>query len=74
MIIPVKKAQQLDGRTGQVQAEVVGEERIFSIPDTKKIVRLSLEAKSEAHLEALGRFVAGAIRRQDSRKPEMTKV
>lgn len=62
-------AVQLNGKTGEVEAEVKGGERIFSRPDTKRIVTL-VKAGDDA---ALGRFVFQAIKRQDGREPEYTE-
>ena len=65
--------QQLNGKTGEVEAEVVGGERIFSIPDTEKIVQLAVSAKDDEALIALGTHVVASIKKQDSRKPQFTK-
>lgn len=65
------KLVQLEGEgEGGDATPLQGEERIYSIADTKKIVDLANNAESETDLVALGKFVYKATQKQDKRAPE----
>lgn len=68
-----KKLKQINGKTGEVETELVGGERIFSIPDTAKLVKLAKAADDdELLLIKLGKAVAEAIQGQEERPEEYT--
>ena len=58
---------------GSEDLPLQGEERIYSIPDTKKIVEMATSAESEEDLRKLGEFVYKATKKQDEKDPEMTE-
>lgn len=61
------------GSDGQPQAELVGQERIFSRKSTRVILRKAkkaYESKSDADYKALGRYVFKELSAQESREPE----
>lgn len=49
-----------------------GAERIYSIEDTRQIIRLAQQAQTPEALIALGQFVYKATKKQDARTPEFT--
>jgi hypothetical protein len=61
-------AVQLNGKTGEVEATINGGERIFSRPDTDRIVALAKSGDDSA----LGKHVYEAIKKQDNRPQEYT--
>jgi hypothetical protein len=63
------KMVQINGQTGQVEAELSGGERIFSREDTDRILRLT---KSKNKLN-LGSYIYNALRRQDTQAPEYVR-
>lgn len=65
------KLVQLEGEgEGGDSTPLQGEERIYSIADTKKIIDLANNAESESDLIKLGEFVYKATEKQDKRAPE----
>lgn len=61
------------GSNGQPQAELQGEERIFSRKSTRVILRKAkkaYESKSDSDYRSLGRYVFNEMSAQSSRKPE----
>jgi hypothetical protein len=63
---------QLNGKTGQPEAVLAGNERIFSREDTRRFFSLVDKAGDTGALQALGQAVLKAIETQDSRPPEYT--
>ena len=66
------KLVQLEGSGEGNEVELQGEERIYSIKDTKKIVELALKAESQEELYELGEYVYKATQKQDATPPEYT--
>lgn len=61
------------GSDGTPQAELLGNERIFSRKSTKVILRKAkkaYESKSDSDYKALGKYVFSELTAQDARKPE----
>ena len=61
------------GSDGNVQAEIVGGERIFSIPNTKTLIRMAKRAyttKKESDYKRLGKKIFEYLSIQDSNTPE----
>lgn len=61
------------GSNGQPQAELMGQERIFSRKSTRVILRKAkkaYESKSDSDYRALGRYVFKELSAQESREPE----
>ena len=61
------------GSDGNVQAEIVGGERIFSIPNTKTLIRMAKRAyttKKESDYKRLGKKLFEYLSIQDSNTPE----
>jgi hypothetical protein len=67
---PDLKMQHLDGRTGEVQSEMEGGERIFSREDTEILMALAKEADSPEGLVELGEAVYSMIDTQRNTQPE----
>jgi hypothetical protein len=64
---------QINGQTGEPEAILQGQERIFSRKHTKQFLRLVPKAKTENGLKQLGEAVFKAIKKQDTQKQEYTK-
>lgn len=64
--------QYWESNQGVKMMPLKGGERIFSRIDTKKIRALAKGSKDDKDLEKLGRYVAGALEKQDKR-PNLTK-
>lgn len=61
------------GSDGEVQAQLIGGERIFSIVNTKTLVRMAKRAyttKKESDYKRLGKKIFEYLRKQDSNEPE----
>lgn len=61
------------GSDGEVQAQLIGGERIFSIANTKTLVRMAKRAyttKKESDYKRLGKKIFEYLRKQDSNEPE----
>lgn len=61
------------GSDGNVQAEIVGGERIFSIKNTKTLIRMAKRAyatKSETNYKRLGKKIFEYLHTQDSNEPD----
>lgn len=61
------------GSDGNVQAEIVGGERIFSIKNTKTLIRMAKRAyatKSETNYKRLGKKLFEYLHTQDTNEPE----
>jgi len=61
------------GSDGEVQAVLQGSERIFSIKNTKTLVRMAKRAyttKKESDYKRLGKKIFEYLRKQDSNEPE----
>jgi hypothetical protein len=65
---------QVAGNGSQVRAKMEGAERIYSRQDTKKIMTMAKKARSQKDIIALGKFVAEATQKQDSREPEFVSA
>lgn len=59
-----------DGRT--VEATLSGNQRVYSRPDTMKIIQMARVANSPGKLLELGRFIMQATKGQDAKPPEFT--
>jgi hypothetical protein len=59
---------------GKEPIPLQGEERVYSITDTKQMIKLSLDAKTDKDLIELGKFFCKATKKQDKRKPEYTNT
>lgn len=71
MIYPKNKdMMQLRGDEKDTQAVLKGSERIYSQPDTRKIISMARSAKNDKDFAKLGEFVYRATNIQDSRKPQ----
>jgi hypothetical protein len=64
--IPAEGARHVLDEDGKVQANLLGEERIFSRKDTAKLMKLAKEKK----YKAIGKAVVAMIHRQDTQEPE----
>lgn len=67
------KHMEIYGPDGQVQAEIIGGERIFSGHSTKVLIRKARKAfktKKESDFKALGRYIFDELYRQDHRDPQ----
>lgn len=65
------------GSDGQPQAQLEGNERIFSRSNTRVIIRKAKKAyktKQDSDYKSLGRYVFKAIEQQNKRKPEYVKA
>ena len=69
---PKGKMVQLSGKSGKVEAQLNGAERIYSRVDTEKIIKLAKSAKSRTDLIELGRVMMNATKTQDSKDPQFT--
>lgn len=58
---------------GSEDLPLQGEERIYSIKDTGKLVRMAKKATDEKGLMELGEFIYKATKKQDEREPEFTE-
>ena len=61
------------GSDGEVQAQLIGGERIFSIVNTKTLVRMAKRAyttKKESDYKRLGKKIFEYLRKQDNNEPE----
>ena len=67
-----KKFSQIEGQNGKVQADLVGEERIFSREDTKALIKLADKASNPNGLLALGKFTFDTVKKQQKAPPEYT--
>ena len=68
---------QVIGSDGQVQMEIEGGERIFSIPNTKKLVELAkkaYESKSDEDYKKLGKTVFEFLHTQDTNEPDYVET
>ena len=61
---------QLSGDGKTVEAVMRGKERIFSRPDTKRLIELAKKAKTSDDLFLLGEFLYDATKKQDSKPAE----
>lgn len=64
------------GSDGNVQAEIVGGERIFSISNTKTLIRMAKRAyttKKESDYKRLGKKLFEYLHTQDTNNPEYVK-
>ena len=59
------KMKQLS-KGGNVEANLKGKERIFSIIDTEKMIELSSNIKSDDDLRNLGKYVYDVVKKQDT--------
>ncbi|UJP63995.1 transglycosylase SLT domain-containing protein [Mongoliitalea daihaiensis] len=66
------KLVQLEGSGEGNEVDLQGEERIYSIKDTEKIVQLAMKAESPEDLYKLGEYVYKATLKQDATPPEYT--
>jgi uncharacterized membrane protein (UPF0127 family) len=65
------KAMQVLDDTGKVLMNIVGGERIFSIPHTEALVAMAKKVeRGEAKPEELGKLMQSIIKIQDTQKPE----
>lgn len=61
------------GSDGEVQAEIVGGERIFSIKNTKTLIRMAKRAyttKKESDYKRLGKKIFEYLHTQDTNEPD----
>lgn len=68
---------QVIGSDGQVQMEIEGGERIFSIPNTKRLVELAkkaYESKSDEDYKKLGKTVFKFLHTQDTNEPDYVET
>jgi len=65
-----KDFKQLAGGNGKAQVKIAGVERVFSIEDTKKLIKTASTAKTKIKIIELGRMVYGMIKKQDQTPPE----
>lgn len=57
---------------GKVETVMTGSQRIYSRPDTKKMIEMAKACKTQGDLFRLGAFVYEATKRQDAAEPEYT--
>lgn len=65
------------GPDGKPQAEILGGERIFSIKNTKTLIRMAKRAfmsKKESDYKKLGKKIFEYFHTQDTNKPEYTNI
>lgn len=70
-------SMQVIGSDGQVQMEIEGGERIFSIPNTKKLVALAKKAyasQSDEDYKKLGKAVFEFLYTQDNNEPDYVET
>jgi hypothetical protein len=65
---------QLTGDSDNVELILKGVERIFSRPDTKKLMELAKKATDSNGFYLLGKFLYDATKKQDSRPPETKEI
>jgi hypothetical protein len=63
---------QLSGDGKTIEATMSGNQRVYSRPDTMKIIQMAKIANSPGKLLELGRFIMQATKTQDAKPPEFT--
>ena len=61
---------QVLGNDGEVLTNIIGGERIFSRPHTKKLISLAKTAKDKSGLLKLGEFMSSVIGKQDTQESQ----
>lgn len=67
------KMVQLSGDGKTVEANMSGNQRVYSRQDTMQMIQMARAASSPGKLLELGRFIMQATKVQDAKPPEFTE-